>query len=304
MPNPIRCFEPERIYFVTNRTLQGRLLMTPSPRLNGLIGGVLARAVQLHDVELFAFVFLSNHFHLLLRASEGEFSKFMGYLQGNIAREVGRQHDWHGKFWHRRFSAEPVLDEDALSDRLAYIFSHGVKEGLVDHSRQWPGLTCIPELVDGRQRRFGWVDRTAMFKLRRRGLVANERDHTEQLVLRVSALPCWRERRRAERCRQARDLMLSAERRAREQRDQRPAAGACAVRRKDPHSRPAYSHHRPRPHCHCSSRLARCEFLAARQEFTRRYRSASRLFRAGQLSVEFPRYSYRPPLPYDFLIRT
>ena len=111
MPNPIRCFEPERIYFVTNRTLQGRLLMTPSTQINDLIGGVLARAVQRHEVELFAFVFLSNHIHLLLRAKEGEFSKFMGYLQGNIAREVGRLINWQGKFWHRRFSAEPVLDD-------------------------------------------------------------------------------------------------------------------------------------------------------------------------------------------------
>ena len=87
--------EPHRLFFVTNRTLQGRLLMTPSAHVNDLIGGVLGRSLAMHDVELFAFVFLSNHFHLIVRAKAGELSRFMSHLQGNIAREVGRYVDWH-----------------------------------------------------------------------------------------------------------------------------------------------------------------------------------------------------------------
>ena len=300
MPKPIRSFDPDRVYFVTNRTLQGRLLMTPSPRINDLIGGVLARAVRRHDVELFAFVFVSNHFHLLLRAKEGQFSEFMGYLQGNIAREIGRQVDWRGKFWDRRFSAEPILDDEALVDRLGYIFAHGVKEGLVDRSRQWPGLTCIPELVDGKRRRFSWIDRSAIFKLRKLGQAVRERDHTELNSLGVCPLPSWADARVEDRKRLARRVLLSSEKCARTERGERAAAGARAVRCQDPHSRPQRSRRSPRPHCHCSSRRAYKEYRSAKREFVSAYLVASQRFREGDLGVEFPPYCYRPPLPYRF----
>ena len=60
MGYPLRVFDPDCIYFVTNRCAQGRLLMTPSPRLNMLIGGVLAQACERYGVTLFAYVFVSN----------------------------------------------------------------------------------------------------------------------------------------------------------------------------------------------------------------------------------------------------
>ena len=51
---------------VTSRTLHGRFLMRPSAEVNQIILGVLGRAQAKYEVELYAFVFLSNHAHLLL----------------------------------------------------------------------------------------------------------------------------------------------------------------------------------------------------------------------------------------------
>ncbi|WP_395838299.1 hypothetical protein [Archangium violaceum] len=31
--------------------------------------------------------------------------------------------------------------------RLRYVLAHGVKEGLVDWRAEWPGLTCLPQLL-------------------------------------------------------------------------------------------------------------------------------------------------------------
>ena len=97
-------------------------------------------------VELFAFSFASNHLHLLVRAPRGNLSQFMQYLLSNISKKVGAIVNWRGSFWEHRYSAEPVLDEEALLDRLRYILSHGVKEGLVRHCEEWPGLSCLPDL--------------------------------------------------------------------------------------------------------------------------------------------------------------
>ncbi len=150
MAYPVRHFDPQTIYFLTSRTIQSRLLMAPSDKANELIGGILARAVRQCEIELFAYVFTSNHFHLMARAPSAiAMSKFMQRLQSNIAVKVGRLVDWRGRFFARRYSAEPVVDEGAQVERLGYILSHGVKEGLVSAVKQWPGLSGAQALLDG-----------------------------------------------------------------------------------------------------------------------------------------------------------
>jgi len=53
---------------ITDRTVQSRFLLVLSAEINDIILGVLGRAQRLNGVGLCGFVFLSNHFHLLLRA--------------------------------------------------------------------------------------------------------------------------------------------------------------------------------------------------------------------------------------------
>src|SRR5262249_20783571 len=134
------------------------LLLRPSKRTNDVLGGVLSRAAKRHDVELFAFIFFSNHLHILIRAPKGNLSTFMQYLLTNISKKVGALVDWKGRFWERRYSAEPVLDEEALLSRLRYILAHGVKEGFVRTSWEWPGLNSLPELFGKSPRTFRWFD--------------------------------------------------------------------------------------------------------------------------------------------------
>ena len=123
---PLRMFDPKEIYFVTVRCFQGRLLLRPSRETNEVLSGVLARAARLCSIELFGFVFASNHFHLILRAPERNLPRFMQFLLTNVSKKVGWLVAWRGAFWERRYSAEPVLDDEALLGRLRYILAHGV----------------------------------------------------------------------------------------------------------------------------------------------------------------------------------
>ena len=47
---------------VTCRTIQGRLLLCPSPQLNDIVLGVLGRAQREYPAEVVAFAFASNHY--------------------------------------------------------------------------------------------------------------------------------------------------------------------------------------------------------------------------------------------------
>ena len=125
---PLRMLEAWEIYFVTVRCFQRRMLMRPSDETMEVLGGVLARAARLNGVELFVFSFASNHLHLLVRAPRGNLPRFMQHLLTNVSKKLGALMKWRGRFWERRYSAEPVLDEAALLERVRYILAHGVKE--------------------------------------------------------------------------------------------------------------------------------------------------------------------------------
>jgi REP element-mobilizing transposase RayT len=148
MAQALRRFDPRTIYFISSRTMQSRYFMAPGDKMNELIGGILARAVRRCGVELFAYAFASNHFHLMVRApSSIDMSIFMQQLHSGIGMKVGRLAGWSGRFFAGRYRAETIVDERDQVDHLAYLLSHSVDEGLV--SAPWPGLSCLHSFLEG-----------------------------------------------------------------------------------------------------------------------------------------------------------
>ena len=297
MAYPIRQFDPQTIFFVTSRTIQSRFLMAPSEKTNELIGGILARAVRQCHVELFAYVFTSNHFHLMVRAPSAiAMSKFMQRLQSNIAVKIGRLVGWRGRFFARRYSAEPIVDEGAQVERLRYILAHGVKEGLVSKCRHWPGLSCIDALLEnGRASFHSWRNWTLRWKMEVRG----ERDvgrfsadcPSEAEILELTPLPCWAMLAAAERSRRSAQLVADIEASA-----PRPAVRSTShITAQNPLSAPVKTKHTARPKAHASTKQLWMEALHRYRRFHAAFRQASRDWLAGVFDVEFPLHSFRPP---------
>jgi REP element-mobilizing transposase RayT len=296
---PLRMFQEEGYYFVTSRCYQGRLLLRPSAEVNEVVGGVLAKAVQQSAgcVRLHAFTFASNHFHLLVWARGTALAGFMQYLRANLSRKVGRLVDWSGSFWERRYSAEPVLDDAALVGRLRYVLAHGVKEGLVEKCAQWPGLTCLPQLLGPARRLFRWFNWTKRWSNRRhedragaQGRFAQE--WAEPVELEVAPLPCWEGLSEEQRQRAVRGLLeqVEAEARARDT----PVLGVRAVRAQHPHTRPEHLKRSPRPLGHASTRQALLELREHYRAFVAAFREAAARWMRGDFSACFPLFSFPP----------
>jgi len=291
---PIRLFQPEGCYFVTARCFQARLLLRPSAETNELVGGTLARAVQLYGIELFGFVVASNHLHLLVRASKGNLPSFMQYLLSNVAKKVGRLVSWRGGLWERRYSAEPVIDDEALVGRLRYILSHGVKEGLVRRCSEWPGLSCLSQLLGDAVRRFRWFDWTARWKSASRKLESRLLDErwARPVQLELRPLPCWEHLSRSQRRACVSELVESIEQHGSLSRDK--VLGRMQVMRQEPHRRPRGVKRTPRPLCHASTRKGWEGFRELYRAFAASFGEASRHWRAGHLRARFPPFAIRP----------
>jgi hypothetical protein len=286
---------------ITCRTVQGRLLLRPSAVLSDVTLGVLARSARLHAVEVHAYVFLSNHYHLLVSVScAQQLAAFMAYLNSNLAREAGRLVRWREKFWGRRYQAILVSgEEEAQIGRLAYLLAHGAKEGLVASPLDWPGVHCARALAEGTAVRGRWRDRTREFEARRKRLPIDPEAFIESEELALAPLPCWRSLATAVRCDRVRALIREIEAVARRRRIQtgRPPLGRAAVCRQNPHLEPNRVQKGPAPLVHAVAPAARRALRRAYFAFLDAYRHAACRLRAGLTDFEFPEGAFPPPLP-------
>ena len=61
--NPIRFAEPYQIFEITTRTISGKKRFPPNLDVRNIVIGCIARAQKIYPVKIFAFVFMSNHYH-------------------------------------------------------------------------------------------------------------------------------------------------------------------------------------------------------------------------------------------------
>ena len=287
---------------VTCRTLHSRFLLRPRPELNDLVVGVLGRAQRLYGVDLCGFAFLSNHFHLLAIVDDAlQLARFMGYVNSNLAREIGRLANWREKIWSRRYQAILVSQEEGVQlERLRYILSHGVKEGLVTKPKDWPGVHCARALAEGEPLRGYWFDRTEEYAARRRGEDFDRLRYTTLETLHLSPLPCWQHLSEEHWRQRALAMITEIEEQAagRRSRTGSQPLGASAIRGQHPHDRPARSKRSPAPLVHTASARVRRELWEGYSWFVAAFRTAAEKLRAGDRAAPFPTGSFPPGLPF------
>jgi hypothetical protein len=288
---------------VTCRTLHGRLLLRPSPELNDITAGILGRAQRLYPVDIVVFQALSNHYHALLFVKDAKrLAEFAGYLNSNLAREVGRLTGWTGKVWGRRYQAIPVSDEEESQvARLKYVLSHGVKENLVARLREWPGLHCVRQIVDGEPLAGTWFDRTQEHVARRRrGEDPDPLQYTSSETVTFSSLPCW-EHLSPEAYRErvgAMALEIEEDAAAARKRTGAHPLGAAKILAQHPWTRPERVKRSPAPLLHAASKAVRQVFYEGFALFVAAYRTAADKLKRGDPNPGFPIGSFPPALPF------
>ena len=303
MPRRLRFIPPEgALVEVTTRTIQGRLLLKPSRHLNLIILGVLGRAQRLYNVRIHDFIFMSNHYHLLVSVDSAlQLARFVGYFNGNLAKEVARLTGWRDKVWSRRYQAILVSNEaEAQMARLRYILSHGVKENLVACAKDWPGVFSAKAHLASTDTLEGhWYDRTLEFNARRRGKTLEENKAFRIETVHLTPLPFLEHLSSAERHNVIETILSEIERESgrKHRNEQTKPLGRREVLRQDPESRPRCSKRSPAPFAHCATGIERKRLWQAYSWFLGAYLEARECFRVGR-QVVYPQGSFPPPAPF------
>jgi len=290
------------LFDVTCRTVHSRFLLRPCPLLNEIILGALARAKHRYGVELSAFIFLSNHLHILAWATDSEqLARFMAYFLSKLAREVGRMTGWRDKVFARRYQAIPISEEEAAQvERLVYILSNGCKEDLVAKPQDWPGVHCIDALLTGEHLAGTWFDRTQEFAARNRGESFGPRKYALPEVLELDPLPCWRHLSKEQYRSRMAGLVerITLETAARHKATGSQPLGPDKILAQHPFGQPVKTKRSFAPRVHAFSREIRRAMVGAYAWFVAAFREAAEKWRKGDRMAKFPEGSFPPGLPF------
>jgi hypothetical protein len=287
---------------VTCRTLQGRPLLRPSSELSDIAAGILGRAQRLYPVDLVAFVQMSTHYHFILGVDDAKrLARFVGYFNSNLAREVARLTGWTGKIWERRYQAIPISDEEEVqAARLRYVLGHGVKENLVAHLREWPGLHCVHQIVASEPLAGHWYDRTQEYLAHRQGKDADPLKHATSETVTLSPLPCWKHLspEAYRECVGNLATEIEDDATAARKRTGVEPLGVAAILSQEPTSRPKRLKKSPAPLFHAASQIVRHYLYEGFSWFVAAYRTAAEKLQRGDPDPHFPLGCFPPASPF------
>ena len=151
MPRLRKVFVRHESYFITFRTEQG-LPFPATPLMNRILEGILCKAKSMYDIEVVAFTFMKNHFHLIITVTCPEsVDDFIQYLKRESAHAVNRLLGRRKRtIWCAGYDSPIVLDQDKLLDRIAYIYTNPQESGQVDTAEEFPGVSSWRMFIDNK----------------------------------------------------------------------------------------------------------------------------------------------------------
>ena len=97
----------------------------------GLFIDTLGEVSDRFDVDVFAFVLMSNHYHILLRTNQGNLSKAMQWLGVTYTRRFNNRHFRSGHLFQGRFKSIIVENDAYVLELSCYIHRNPLRAGIV-----------------------------------------------------------------------------------------------------------------------------------------------------------------------------
>ncbi len=156
MSRPLRIQYEDAHYHVCARGNERRRIFWHDKDYEGFCS-LLEEACSRFDLRIFAFVLMSNHFHLMLSTRHANLSQAMHWLKTSYAVWLNRSRNRAGHLFQGRFHGVLVEDESHYLELSRYIHLNPVRAKMVVHPEEYAWSSCCDYL--GKRRHWAWVDR-------------------------------------------------------------------------------------------------------------------------------------------------
>ena len=134
---------------VVRRCSERRFFLRPSRRLNRVIRFLLGTYARKYGIKLHAFVFMGNHFHLILTDTKRKLPKFMEQLDAMLTRVINKHLNRHGRLWESKPYTSWIFEtREELLQHLVYLVANPVEAWVVRTPDRWPGVISLPSHVN------------------------------------------------------------------------------------------------------------------------------------------------------------
>jgi putative transposase len=142
---------PGRFLFISRRCTQRQFLMRPDAETNNAFTYLLAEAAQRCEMDTVLSQMMSNHHHGMVYDPHGREVEYREHFHKMFAKS---QNALRGR-WENLWAAEEpsvieVTTREDLLDKLVYIATNPVKDGLVEKVHHWPGPKFVNALLTGK----------------------------------------------------------------------------------------------------------------------------------------------------------
>jgi REP element-mobilizing transposase RayT len=158
VPRRPREFIEGGIYHVYNRFARGEEIFSRQGEADRFLD--LLREVKIrHQLTVFAWCLMSNHYHLAVRMGPVALCRSIGSVQARFGLSYNRRWDSSGPRWQSRFNAQIVTTDRYLLQLIAYIHLNPVTAGAVTNPEDY-ALSGHRDLVGQEPRPLADVDQT------------------------------------------------------------------------------------------------------------------------------------------------
>lgn len=281
LPRPVY---PGSACMLTRRCTQRQFLLRPDPETNNAFIYCLAVAAHRYDMTIINFVQMSNHLHDAIYDREGVAPAFYEHFHKLLARCVNALRGrWENFFAAGQTSVVRCETQDALIDKLVYIATNPVNDGLVERVDDWPGASGYRALLEGKTLR----------ATRPRHFFAEDGDMPEEVTLEVAIPRELGDRETILATVEARVAQVEAEEARKRAESGKRVLGRYAILRQSWRDSPTSKEPRRglRPTIAARNLWARLEAIQRKRDFAAAYRHARRALLAGE-PIPFPFGTY------------
>ena len=137
MARPIRMDYPDTFYHVLSRGNEKKTIFRTEKDYFKFLG-TIEKMVERFKLEVHAYVLMKNHYHLLIRTTEGNLSRAIQWLGVSYSIWFNRQHQRSGHLFQGRFKSFLIEDERYFTAMCLYIHGNPLRAGIVKKLWDYP----------------------------------------------------------------------------------------------------------------------------------------------------------------------
>jgi len=142
MPKLRKALFHNHVYFITFSVQEG-IMLPANDLVKFLIKSAILRAIGHHPITISHFIVNGTHIHIILRVyNPQDVSGFMERFKTESAHYlnnlIGRN---QRTVWCKSYDSPALLEPQDVINKIAYLYTNPVKDGLIDSIEHYPGLS-------------------------------------------------------------------------------------------------------------------------------------------------------------------